>query len=79
MVAPDVAELIVTVWRLVYVPEPGENVGVATVGVVEPAVEVKVHVRIFWLAESEPVPPVNPTYAVFPPTMEGILTVQLVE
>jgi hypothetical protein len=32
IVAPEVASLIVTVWRLVYVPPPGLNDGVATVG-----------------------------------------------
>src|SRR5277367_1996897 len=40
--------------------------------------ETNVHDSIFWLAVSPPEPPVNPTYALLPPTAAGILTGQLV-
>jgi hypothetical protein len=39
---------------------------------------VYVHVRIPWTAVRPPVPPVNPTKAVFPPTMLGMLMGRLV-
>src|ERR1700748_2971946 len=39
--------------------------------------DTNVHVSIFWLAVCPPVPPVNPTYALFPSTRMGIFTGQL--
>src|ERR1700683_1359299 len=42
------------------------------------AVEEKVQVLMFWMAVSPPVPPVKPTYAVFPPIVCGILIGHLV-
>src|SRR6202035_4428665 len=38
--------------------------------------EVNVQVLMFWMAVPPPVPPVNPTYAVFAPTVDGILMVK---
>jgi hypothetical protein len=54
---------------VVYVPAAGLNVGAAAT----PVPDDIVHPIISWIAVSPPVPPVNPTYAVFPPTVAGIL------
>src|SRR5580704_7901633 len=76
MDAPVVESVIVTVTGNVYVPAIGVITGAAAVGL-NPLVNVQL--SIFWLDEDPPVPAVNPTYAVFPPTRLGMFTGQLVE
>src|SRR5689334_20718831 len=76
MDAPAVESLRVTDWVAEYVPAAGLKLGVAACGP-DCVVGVKVQVSIFWLEVCPPVPPVNPTYAVLPPTTCGMLTDQL--
>jgi len=54
---------------------PFAVVGLVIVGVL---VLVNVQFRISWVAVEPPVPPVKPTKAVFPPTILGMSTTQLV-
>ncbi len=75
MVAPLVASDSETVCVPRYVPAARLRVGVATA--CTGPLPANVHDSIFWLEVAPPVPPVKPTYAVFPPTMAGISTVQL--
>ena len=57
--------------------EPGLITGVCTC-VGGGVLEDRVQVFMFWMAVFAPVPPVKPTKAVFPPTVCGMFTGQLV-
>jgi len=74
MAAPEVLSVIETVCADVYVPVAGVITGVAAGDVVVPP-SLKTQLTICCVAVREPVPPVNPTYAVFPPTVAGMLIV----
>src|SRR5580698_11664625 len=78
MVLPGVASVSVTDCVPVYVLPAGLNIGALACCCCAPVL-TKDQSSIFWLDVRPPVPPVKPTYAVFAPTIEGMLIVQLVE
>src|SRR6266850_6371420 len=71
MVAPLVESLMEMVCVPRYVPPGLLNTGVAVTP--EFKDEDIVQFKTLWTAVRPPVPPVNPTKAVFPPTMLGML------